>query len=374
MNRDLEHIEKLLREKEFSALTPRERELVLAHLSGEEEYLHMQKTLERVRDTFKTEATHIQADADMKEWVLNRFNQNKPTPVTAESVWEKILLTFRMKPAVRFAGVLTLLLLVVTASVFFWPEPKPEMAQDLKKNEESSGLITLEDLTTVAGEKERRGGGVYPLSPQEEPVRTAAPSESRTLTDAVKAEDADNVSEDLPRAAAPKPAAVGLAESDYETTVDKTGALPAKENSGIATKKSERVREEYMLNQAPSSGKVFKPETEMAPEFSAYWPGLMPNQSETALINATQLEIAAFLSQKATFENKNDFLEKHKGKSISLTLYFHSDGRVKQAAVSGHADAKSEEWIKQWAKELPSFRLSGSIDDKNRKYRYQIRF
>lgn len=150
MTPDIEKIEHLLNAKAFGDLNAAERELVLAHLSGAAEYEHMRDTLVRVKKVFVAEAASLAADAELKEQILNRFEQNK---AKHPSLSERVSLFFQTlipSPAGRFAGALTLLLLVVSVGFFMWPKEQPEMAQQLLPPATEPQIVTLSDHTPPA--------------------------------------------------------------------------------------------------------------------------------------------------------------------------------------------------------------------------------
>ena len=194
MTPDIEKIEHLLNAKTFAELTPAERELVMAHLSGAAEYEHMRDTLLRVKKVFVAEAAALTADADLKEQILSRFEQNRAHhPSLAERV-SLFLQTLVPSPAGRFAGALTLLLAVVSVAFFVWPKQQPEMAQQLLPPATEPQIVTLTDTTPPGGGAvERTGKILLPPPPMEEadPISAGADGEAIpvTGTDDVMASD-----------------------------------------------------------------------------------------------------------------------------------------------------------------------------------------
>ena len=132
MTPDIEKIEHLLNAKSFGELSIAERELVLAHLSGAAEYEHMRETLLRVKKVFTAEALALQTDAQLKEQILSRFEQNKPKPSSPFTTVITFFQTLIPSPTMRFASVLCLLVLVIGGSLFIFSPKKNEMAQTME--------------------------------------------------------------------------------------------------------------------------------------------------------------------------------------------------------------------------------------------------
>lgn len=151
MTPDIEKIEHLLNAKTFEALTAPERELVLAHLSGAAEYEHMRETLVRVRKVFVDEAAALQADADLKEQILLRFEQNKPKSTSLSDKISTFFQTLIPSPTGRFAGALGLVVICISIGFFVWPEQQPEMAQqthELFPKASQPQIVTIPDTTS----------------------------------------------------------------------------------------------------------------------------------------------------------------------------------------------------------------------------------
>jgi len=132
MTPDIEKIEHLLNAKSFGELSVAERELVLAHLSGVAEYEHMRETLLRVKKVFTAEAVAMQTDAQLKEQILNRFEQNKPKPSSPFAAISTFFQTLIPSATVRFASMLGLLVMIVGGSLFLFSPRKNELAQHIE--------------------------------------------------------------------------------------------------------------------------------------------------------------------------------------------------------------------------------------------------
>lgn len=167
MTPDIEKIEHLLNAKAFTELTPAERELVLAHLSGAEEYEHMRDTLVRVKKVFVTEAAALSVDADLKEQILMRFEQNRAHRPSWTERAGIFLQTLIPSPAGRFAGALTLLLAIVSVVFFVWPEQQPEMARQLFPPATEPQIVTLTDTTPPIDEAIEHTNVIITTSPVE---------------------------------------------------------------------------------------------------------------------------------------------------------------------------------------------------------------
>lgn len=149
MTPDIEKIEHLLNAKTFEELTAPERELVLAHLSGAAEYEHMRDTLVRVKKVFVAEAAALQSDADLKEQILLRFEQNRPKAVSLSDKIATFFTTLIPSPAGRFAGALGLVVIGVTVGFFMWPKQPDtnQQAQELFPRATQPQIITLPDTS-----------------------------------------------------------------------------------------------------------------------------------------------------------------------------------------------------------------------------------
>lgn len=140
---DIEKIEHLLNAKPFEQLDMAERELVLAHLSGKAEYEHMRETLLRVKKVFTAEAATLQAETDMKEYILNRFEQNKPNPVSLFDRISTFFGTLIPSPVGRFSAALSLLLVIIAVGFVMWPRPHQEMAVAEEPKKEAVPASTM---------------------------------------------------------------------------------------------------------------------------------------------------------------------------------------------------------------------------------------
>ncbi len=375
MNRSPEYIETLLREKEFSQLTEAERELVLTHLSGESEYRNMRRLVSRVRETFQTEAAQLSEDADMKERVMLRFSQNMPKSEANQGIIDACISLLKRKPAFAFAGTLTLMVVVVTASVLFWPDPKPELAEktdlpDLKEIYESPlqpadhtanvDLNANTKATTKEKNEERSDSRIVPVSPKVAEYPYAS-------------DDFDALKQDLPNeentaAMEREDITISKAEADIEEKQHAPATATMKKESKNNTGK---LREEkIMLNQASGTGKVFTAASELQDASPGHGTTAPSANKENTSKEAVQKQIVSYLWQKAQEEGKTDFLNAYRGRTVLLTITFQTDGKVKECMISGAADTLSGKWIKSKMAEMP-----GLYPPKGRQEaKYQITF
>jgi hypothetical protein len=79
---DIEKLESILLKKEFSELSPAEKEMVFAEVGTESDYEHLRETLLRVKTTFTAEASSVSASDDFKDVLLRRFETSRPTQKT----------------------------------------------------------------------------------------------------------------------------------------------------------------------------------------------------------------------------------------------------------------------------------------------------
>jgi hypothetical protein len=112
---DPEDIESLLMHKQFNELFEEEREFILQHIEGEEEYESLRKTLFELHDTSMT-AEWLEPEPSIKEALMKEFAQEKKGSfriwlnslfVIPEIVWYR-------RPAIQvtFAGVCALIAVV----------------------------------------------------------------------------------------------------------------------------------------------------------------------------------------------------------------------------------------------------------------------
>lgn len=360
MSRNPEHIETLLREKEFSQLTEAERELVLTHLTGEAEYSAMHRLLSRVRETFQSEASLQTEDADMKERVMLRFSQNMPKSEANQGIIDACISLLKRKPAFAFAGTLTLMVVVVTASVLFWPDPKPELAEktdlpDLKEIYESplqpadhTATVDLNANTkATAKEKneERSESRIVPVSPKVAEYPYAS-------------DDFDALKQDLPNeentaAMEREDITISKAEADIEENQHAPATATLKKESKNNTGK---LREEkIMLNQASGTGKVFTAASELQDASPGHGTTAPSAKKENTSKEAVQKQIVSYLWQKAKAEDKTDLLNGYKGRTLILTITFQPDGKMRECGISGTADIPLGNWIKAKMAEMPGF-------------------
>jgi hypothetical protein len=372
MNRNPEHIETLLREKDFSQLTEAERELVLTHLSGESEYRNMQRLLSRVRETFQTEAAQLSEDEDMKERVMLRFSQNLPKSEADGGILYACLSLLKRKPILAFAGKLTLMVFLVTASLLFWPNTKPELAI---KNSPAEQPETIRIQAETADHTDANAEVIT----REKAVRTSeiiTDPISTVLTDNQAAGEAyDEISNEMPNevnipvsAMAREEVSISKSEED-----DRVELAPAETTRLMkeSKKNTEKLRDEKLMpNQVAGTGKIFA----AAPEMQDASPGkgsAAPSYGDEGNSKeAFQKQIKVFLLQKAESEGKTNFLNAYRGQTLVLTVTFQPDGIGKKIVISGVTDKAGENWIISKLAEMPGLHPP---KDKQQE-RYHIRF
>jgi hypothetical protein len=353
MNRNPEHIETLLREIEFSQLTEVERELVLTHLTGESEYRNMQRMLRRVRETFQTEAAQLAEDADMKERVMLRFSQNVPKSEADQGILYACLSLLKRKPVLAFAGTLTLMVFLVTASVLFWPGPKPELADKSGPAEQPETMqIPAEpaDHTEAEVTTKEKAGSIS--------KKVTVPISTELTDNQAAGEAYDGLANEMPNevnmpVSSTDREDVSISKSEENDKAKMTSAETStlmKEN----TKNTERLREDNrILNQTTGTGKVLRTAPEK-PSSASGKPAVAPDiPNETNSDDTVEKQIESYLWRKAQDEGKTDLLNGCRGKILVLIVTFQPDGNVKKCEISGVADIAAKNWIKTKMAEMP---------------------
>ena len=377
MSRNPEHIETLLREKDFSQLTEAERELVLTHLTGEAEYSAMRRLLSRVRETFQIESALQTEDADMKEHVMLRFSQNMPKSEPNQGIIDACISLLKRKPAFAFAGTLTLMVGLVTASVLFWPDPKPELAQktDFPESKEIFESPLQPTDHTATADFNSKAKSTTKEKYEELAESPIVPKSPKVAEYPYAADDFDALKQDLPNEENIPTAAmereditISKAEADIEEKQHAPATATLKKESKNNTGK---LREEkIMLNQASGTGKVFTAASELQDASPGHGSTAPSTGKETTSKEAVQKQIVSYLWQKAKAEDKTDLLNGYKGRTLILTITFQPDGKMRECNISGTADIPLENWIKTKIEEM-----SGLYPPKGRQEaKYQITF
>lgn len=406
MTPDIEKIEHLLNAKTFDALTAAERELVLAHLSGAAEYEHMRETLLRVKKVFTAEASAQAADADLKEYILTRFDQNRPQPHSLAariSAWvQKLFPT----PAGRFAGALAMLLLVVTVGFFAWPTERKDVAQQLLPRATEVQTITVSDDAPAVPPSEmiQYGAGTVvtegnaqtmimdmdgdAIPPPEVPLKDYTPpvlssaadekAEERTARESLREESAAPVYRNNEGYYQYRNTRTAQAETRQKNTeasdklsYKKTPAKP----KGIdnADQASQTEIKQSLFEKEDISGGAVKSEydradpgalTVAAKETTVrsvpVWPGTEKRENAAAL---TLKNLNAFfaVSNYAAADSVRPVQEVARSKAetatAKLTLRFNAEGVITKVHVSGTDEARKKALIRR-ALQLPAFKFT----------------
>ncbi len=144
---DPEDIESLLRHKQFHELYPEEKEFVLRHVEGEEEYLSLRSTLFLMQDSAKND-DWLEPDASIKQNLMLQFTREEKKgffiwlnslfamPQMPQIVWYK-------RPTLRYAFAAIMLLVGISGALFLFNNNiKVEMAEANEKT------IQLQDTET----------------------------------------------------------------------------------------------------------------------------------------------------------------------------------------------------------------------------------
>lgn len=407
MTPDIEKIEHLLNAKTFDALTAAERELVLAHLSGAAEYEHMRETLLRVKKVFTAEASAQAADADLKEYILTRFDQNRPQPHSLAAriaAWvQKLFPT----PVGRFAGALAMLLLVVTVGFFAWPTERKDVAQQLLPRATEVQTITVSDDAPAVPSEEMIGYGAGTVVtegnaqamimdmdgdavPPEVPLKDYTPPVLASAADE-KAEEPQARESLREESAAPvyrnnegyyqyRNTRTAQAETPQKNTeasdklsYKKTPAKPKGVDN--ADQASQTEIKQSLFEKEDISGGVVKSESEYdrnrqetsvavaiattAPSVPV-WPGTEKRENAAAL---TLKNLNAFfaVSSYAATDSVRPVQEVARSKAetatAKLTLRFNAEGVITKVHVSGTDEARKKALIRR-ALQLPAFKFT----------------
>jgi hypothetical protein len=395
---DVEHIERLLQAKTFGELSASEKELVSAHVSGEEEYEAMRNTLLRVKHVFQAEAQALQPDLDLKEQVLLRFAQNKPAAKSSGSSLLIFLESLLLPPTFRFAGALILILALGITGMLLLNNPQKNIALngdtpspvELKEEE----IKSIEELSPVR----------QAVTGEEQPEvndRTAPPLPGKPVTEAhtvfaeetetvMEAKDAD-VMKEAPAATASESRATdyrnegGYSRHAHTRTVreEKNRKEKAPETTADMAKKAEqdKIGAEKKLPSEP-----FKQEGQMHSEPEVYgngagssalrtripfWPPMNPEENTAVLYRKTGEKLEAYFS---TAQKNDTYEEIAPKKRITLKLSFSDEGEVKKAEViSGNLSEEEKAFITEKAMKLPRFEFSQGNGEIQKTQTYKIR-
>lgn len=390
MTPDIEKIEHLLNAKTFAQLTASERELVLAHLSGADEYEHMRETLLRVKKIFTAEAAAVASDADLKEQILNRFEQSRPR---SASLWQRMAVFFETlvpSPAARFAGAMALLLAVVSAGFFMWPGQRPEMAQqqppviphapagpvipeaaeNLAESADGTEVQTATHSSRTAEKtslnsisEEWAAGSVAP-APITVDTKVDRPVEPPTYTNSEGYVQYSNVR--VAESISYKKESSD-AYKDYRSQNNRAAKEEAKEisripeESRVVTTDVKAQKQGVDPNNQKLSQATLRPgdsgsradgSADDRATGAAVWPGTETHDRHEAL-KLTDEKLRTFFSE----ETKAAYRPAKEKRYVRLTLTFNETGGVTRAEVSGNLTAAQQKAFEEKALGLPAFHL-----------------
>lgn len=395
---DVEHIERLLQAKTFGELSASEKELVLAHVSGEQEYEAMRNTLLRVKHVFQAEAQALQPDLDLKEQVLLRFAQNKPAAKSSGSSLLIFLESLLLSPTVRFAGALTLILAIGITGMVLLYNPEKNIALN-------------DDTPTPVELKEDEIKSIEELSPVPQVVtegeqskvndQVAAPSPGKPVTEVytVVAEEAEMdmemkdaaVMKEAPAATAAESQAPIYRNDDGYLQYANTRTAQVEENKkekapGTTAGIAKKAEQDKIAADKKSTSNPFKQEGKMLFESEVYgngagssapetripfWPPMNPEENTAVLYRKTNEKLEAYFSSAQKNDAYEDVTPK---KLISLKLSFSDKGDVKKAEViAGNLSAEEKAVITEKAMKLPRFVFSQGNGEIQKTQTYKIR-
>lgn len=389
MNPDIEKIEHLLMAKSFNELSSAERELVLAHLSGASEYEHMRATISRVKTVFSAEAAGISPELDMKEAVLNRFEQNKPANTGILSKISSFFETLFPNPGVRFAGSIGLVLVLVITGIAFWPKKDINVAY-MKPLEVNEQRVKTSDSEIQQNQAE--SSTITPSKP--DLIRSEIVEEdfiadqTEAVSGAVAEEEAleKNYPAEAPAAASESVPVYRNDDGYYQYSNTRTADAEFKRNevsdavkvydkkaSTAGANKTKPARKEEVA--APAPGKVelgsgMEKESSMGElQRIPVWPGMENETSEAYRGTLRKLE-QYFKEELVSNQNKGNASYIY----LKLELNFNSKGEViKAKAKSEYITSETLQKIEKKAMLLPAFRFTSQAGDISTSQVYLLR-
>lgn len=389
MNPDIEKIEHLLMAKSFNELSSAERELVLAHLSGASEYEHMRATISRVKTVFSAEAAGISPELDMKEAVLNRFEQNKPANTGILSKISSFFETLFPNPGVRFAGSIGLVLVLVITGIAFWPKEEVNVAY-MKPIEVNEQRVKPKDSEIQQNQAE-----ISTITPSKPDLILSEIAEEDILTDqteavsgAVAEDEAleKNYPAEVPAAASESVPVYRNDDGYYQYSNTRTADAEFKRNevsdavkvydkkaSPAGASKTKPANKEEVA--APAPGKVelgsgIAQESSMGElQRIPVWPGMENETSEAYRGTLRKLE-QYFKEELVSNQNKGNASYIY----LKLELNFNSKGEViKAKAKSEYITSETLQKIEKKAMLLPAFRFTSQAGDISTSQVYLLR-
>lgn len=154
-----EDIEELLREKAFNELYPEEKEYVLKHVSGEEEYSQLQATLGSVMDSSR-DNEFAPPDPKVKEALMNEFRLQHQQQ-TGRPTWSlNSLFNWIGSPVLRYAVPSLALILLVLG--LWWIFPSDSL------NEKAIAVVQEEESEPITKELDSAADVLTPKESEEE--------------------------------------------------------------------------------------------------------------------------------------------------------------------------------------------------------------
>ncbi len=212
---DPEDIESLLTHKQFNELYPEEKEFVLRHVEGEEEYESLRSTLFLMHDSAQNDEW-LDPDPSIKRNLMLEFAREEKKgffiwlnslfamPAMPEMVWYR-------RPAVRYAFATLVLLLGVSSALIFFNKSTTQVdtaaAAVADKTEESNnGIASAADSSNTLFDKptyaENNQPGVFPPAPA--PVLVEFDMEKAEEPQVTSLDDASNFRNDAVAESAPE--------------------------------------------------------------------------------------------------------------------------------------------------------------------------
>jgi len=149
---DPEDLESLLMHKRFEELYPEEKDFVLRHLEGPEEYSSMRQTLLFVQKNIHDEGG-IQPRPEIKSALMAKFEKEKP--VAAWRIWLNGLFAFRM-PQLRWAMPVGIAAAVLFGWMYFFDAETPiaKMAERNTSKDKIEKQLRKEEAQSPKAENE----------------------------------------------------------------------------------------------------------------------------------------------------------------------------------------------------------------------------
>jgi hypothetical protein len=157
---DPEDMESLLLHKQFHELYPEEKEFVLRHMSGREEYESLRRTLLELHKTGSHDEW-LEPDPHLKRTLMAEFQRERRSGFT---VWLNALFSAPAGPWLRRPAFQLALgtALIVGVAIMLWPDKKKPEFTELRKEE--NPLPAPKD-SAIAGEQNTESTTALPNDP-----------------------------------------------------------------------------------------------------------------------------------------------------------------------------------------------------------------